>query len=54
MQVGIFCDEFREKGSAVCGLSQKIRRETILFKPILVVRFVISSRHPLFFGYTSK
>jgi hypothetical protein len=48
MHVGIFCDEFREKGSVICGLSQKVRRETTLFRPILVVRFVISSRHPLF------
>jgi hypothetical protein len=31
-----------------CGLFQKIRRETTLLKPILVVMFIVSSRH-LFF-----
>ncbi len=31
-----------------CGLSQKIRRETTLLRPILAVMFVVSSRHPLF------
>jgi hypothetical protein len=48
MQVGAFCDEFSEKGLAICGLPEKINRETTLFMPMLVVRIVDLSRHPLF------
>jgi len=48
MQVGAFCDEFSEKGLAICGLLEKISRETTLFMPMLVVRIVDLSRHPLF------
>jgi hypothetical protein len=48
MQVGAFCDEFSEKGLAICGLPEEISRETTLFMPMLVVRIVDLSRHPLF------
>jgi len=47
-QVGAFCDEFSEKGLAICGLPKKICRETTLFMPMLVVTFVDLSRHLLF------
>jgi len=48
MQVGAFCDEFSEKGLAICDLVEKISRETTLFMPMLIVRIVDLSRHPLF------
>jgi len=48
MQVGTFCVEFSGKGLVICGLSEKISRETILFMPMLVVIIVDLSRHPLF------
>ncbi len=48
MQVGAFCGEFSEKGLAICGLPERISRETTLFMPMLVVRIVDLSRHPLF------
>jgi hypothetical protein len=48
MQVGTFCAEFSGKGLAICGLPEKISRETILFMPMLVVRIVDLSGHPLF------
>jgi len=53
MQVGAFCDGFSEKGLAICGLPKKISRETTLFMPMLVVRIIDVSRHPLFW-YQSK
>jgi hypothetical protein len=48
MQVGAFYDGFNEKGLVICGLPEKISRKTILFMPMLVVRIVDVSRHPLF------
>jgi hypothetical protein len=48
MQIGAFCDEFSKKGLAICGLLEKISRETTLFMPMLVVRIVDLFRHPLF------
>jgi len=48
MQVGAFCDEFNEKRLAICGLPEEIGKETTLFMPMLVVRIVDLSRHPLF------
>jgi len=40
------------EGVRESGLSQKIRRETTLIRPVLVVRFFVWSRHP-FFWYQS-
>jgi hypothetical protein len=48
MQVGAFCGEFSEKGLAICGLLKRISRKTTLFMPMLVVRIVDLSWHPLF------
>ncbi len=47
MHVGIFCDEKLEKGSEVVSCLRR-SEETTMFRHILVVRFVVSSRHPLF------
>jgi len=48
MQVGAFCDELNEKGLESCSLPKKINKKVTLFMPMLVVRIVGLSRHPLF------
>jgi hypothetical protein len=53
MQIGAFYDEFSEKGLVIGGLPEKISKETTMFMPMLIVRIVDTSRHPLFW-YQSK
>jgi hypothetical protein len=48
MHVEIFRDEFGEKGLEGVVCLRRFRRETTMIRPVLVVRFSVGSRHPLF------